>query len=142
MISRSRPTCSFLTGEKPQLLAGGPGLTIDRNGSASDRLLADLRSDEGMEWVPGQMWLTYLKVEAEASQLDYDLAIGPTRDSLPSLTDAGIEAPEARVVVEDNGRTVWPVALGAAAGIATLLALGRSSKRRRDEHGVVPRGGA
>jgi hypothetical protein len=132
----------LLTDEKPKLLAGGPGLTIDRNESASKGLLADLRSDAGMEWVPSQMWLTYMKVDARAEQLDYDLAIAPTRESLPSLTDAGIEAPEARYVKDGDGRAVWPIALGAAAGVATLVALGRSSKRRHDHDGVVPWGHA
>jgi hypothetical protein len=131
----------LLTDDKPTLLAGGPGLTIDRNEPASDRLLADLRSDKGMEWVPSQMWLTYMKVDASAEQLDYDLAISPTRDGLPALTDAGIEAPQARFVEDDDGFAVWPIALGVAAGVATL-AIVRNTSRRRDEQGVVPWGSA
>ena len=42
----------LLTDEQPKLLAGGPGLSIERSEPASDGLLADLRSDKGMEWVP------------------------------------------------------------------------------------------
>ena len=31
---------------------GTPGLTLDHAAPASSQLLADLRSDKGMEWVP------------------------------------------------------------------------------------------
>jgi hypothetical protein len=120
----------LLTDEKPTLLAGGPGLTIDRNEAASDRLLADLRSDVGMEWVPEEMWLSYLTVDAAAADLDYDLAIAPTDETLPTLTDAGIEAPEARVITADEGRALWPIAVGIAAGGVTLGAILVLSRRR------------
>src|SRR5688572_4103037 len=52
----------LLTDEEPDLLAGGPGLSLERSQAASEGLLADLRSDVGMEWVPDDMWLTYLQV--------------------------------------------------------------------------------
>ena len=42
----------LLTDGEPELLAGGPGLTVERSEPASPSLLADLRSDVGMEWVP------------------------------------------------------------------------------------------
>jgi hypothetical protein len=82
-----------------------------------------------------------MKVDASAEQLDYDLAVSPTRNGLPSLTDAGIEAPEARFVEDDDELALWPIALGVAAGAATLAIL-RYTSRRRDEHGVVPWGSA
>jgi hypothetical protein len=123
----------LLTDEEPQLLAGGPGLTIDRSEPASDPLLADLRSDVGMEWVPNDMWLSYLKVDAPARDLDYDLAIATGANALPSLTDAGIDAPEARPVrVPDPGPALWPLALGGAAGVAALVAIGFAGRRRDD----------
>jgi hypothetical protein len=87
------------------------------------------------------MWLTYMKVNASAEQLDYDLAISPTRNGLPALSDAGIEAPEARFVEADDELAVWPIVLGVAAGIATLAIL-RFTSRHRDEQGVVPWGSA
>ena len=68
----------LLTDDQPKLLAGGRGLRLERSEQASASLLSDLRSDKGMEWVPDQMWFTYLRVEAPAGDLDYDLA--PRRD--------------------------------------------------------------
>jgi hypothetical protein len=120
----------LLTDEEPTLLAGGSGLTIDRNEPASPSLLADLRSDAGMEWVPDEMWLSYLTVDAAAEDLVYDLAIAPTDDTLPSLTDAGIAAPAARVVTEQDGRPVWPIVVGVGAGAATLVAILVRTKNR------------
>jgi hypothetical protein len=101
----------LLTDEEPTLLAGGPGLTFGRNEPASSSLLSDLRSDVGMEWVPDEMWLSYLQVDAAAGDLDYDLAIAPTSATLPALTDAGIAAPAARILrPDDGGGSVWPLA--------------------------------
>ena len=65
----------LLTDRRPELLAGGPGLTLERSEAASSGLLADLRSDVGMEWVPESMWLSYLQLDADAGDLDYDLAV-------------------------------------------------------------------
>jgi hypothetical protein len=123
-----------LTDDEPQLLAGGPGLTIDRSAAASDSLLADLRSDVGMEWVPNQMWLSYLKVDASASDLDYDLAIASHENTLPSLADAGIAAPDARPVhLPDPGPPLWPLALGGVAGGLAIVTIFLLGLRRRDE---------
>ena len=44
----SRPTCSCSPTTKPKLLAGGRGLSLDRNEPANASLLSDLRSDKGM----------------------------------------------------------------------------------------------
>ena len=68
----------LLTDDEPELLAGGAGLTLDRSEPASDLLLSDLRSDVGMEWVPDDMWLSYMKLAAPAAELDYDLAVSAT----------------------------------------------------------------
>ena len=51
----------LLTDDEPDLLAGGPGLSLERSEAAYASLLDDLRSDVGMEWVPEQMWFTYLR---------------------------------------------------------------------------------
>jgi hypothetical protein len=121
----------LLTDDEPTLLAGGPGLVIERNEPASAGLLADLRSDTGMAWVPDEMWLSYLRVDAPAADLDYDLAIAADAETLPSLVDAGIEAPEARIVTPDEDRVLWPIGLGVVAGTATLVALAALARRPR-----------
>jgi hypothetical protein len=127
-----------LTDDEPELLAGGTGLTLDRSERASDLLLSDLRSDVGMEWVPDDMWLSYMKLAAPASELDYDLAVSATPGVTPSLVDAGVPEPEAIPVgPTDSGPEWWPLVAGAAAG-AAVLAVGWIWWRR-DTAGTGPR---
>ncbi|MGH9117388.1 MAG: DUF2330 domain-containing protein [Acidimicrobiales bacterium] len=83
----------LLTDDRPELLAGGPGLELSRSEQASEFLLADLASDRGMEWIPSSMWLTHLPLAAPAGELDYDLAISTHAGTPPSVVDAGIAAP-------------------------------------------------
>ncbi len=111
----------LLTYDEPELLAGGPGLRVERSERASSSLLADLRSDKGMKWVPDSMWLSYLPLDVKAENLDYDLAVAAGPDREPSLSDAGI-GPASAVPVAP-GSPWWPPAVGAAAGIAVLLAV-------------------
>ena len=65
----------LLTDEKPDMLPnpGGlfdsDGLILDHSAAASDLLLADLRSDAGMEWVPDRAWLTKVVIASEAGDL-------------------------------------------------------------------------
>jgi len=138
----------LLTDDRPQLLAGGSGLTVERSTSATSGLLADLRSDKGMEWVPDSMWLTYLQLQASAGDLDYDLAVSAQRGLAPSPVDAGIQslpvappavsaAAPAAVVPEAvsidarsndvappaDGRSLWPFGAGAVAGVLTFGAV-------------------
>ena len=132
----------LLTDDRPQLLAGGSGLTVERSAAAGSGLLADLRSDKGMEWVPDSMWLTYLRLQSPAGGLDYDLAVSADRNLAPSPTDAGIQslqaapsavpsavpgppaaAPAAAVVAPSpptGGRSLWPFGAGVVAGALTL----------------------
>ena len=114
----------LLTDDEPDLLAGGPGLSLERSEPADQSLLADLRSDVGMEWVPEDMWFTYLAVDAEAGDLDYDLAVSADASTLPTLADTGVEAPEARpVAVDAAGVPLWPLAAGAVAAVVVLAVL-------------------
>ena len=65
----------LLTDEKPAMLPNpgaafeSGGLILDHSAPASDLLLADLRSDVGMEWVPESAWLTKVVVESDAGDL-------------------------------------------------------------------------
>jgi hypothetical protein len=86
----------LLTDDEPDLLAGGDGLTIDRSEPASDLLLSDLRSDTGMDWVPSDMWLSYLRLSAPASDLEYDLAVSTRPGVEPSAVDAGVTGEQAQ----------------------------------------------
>jgi hypothetical protein len=122
----------LLTDERPKLLAGGPGLTLARDEEASGSLLADLRSDKGMEWVPPEMWLTYLELEAPAGELDYDLAAA-VDGSLPEVADIGVEASQAAPVEPDGGRTLWPVVAGLGSAVAVLALAHLQSRRRLPE---------
>jgi hypothetical protein len=128
----------FLLGdEEPKMLAGGPGLTIVRNEQASAPLLADLRSDAGMEWVPDEMWLTYLRLRVPAGDLDYDLSLSAHDSTLPTLRDAGIDETEARPLSTESGRALRPLLTGIVAAAGTAVALGLLA-RRRDRVGAVP----
>lgn len=85
----------LLTDDRPAMLpdAGafgeGAGLILDHSARATDGLLADLRSDAGMEWVPDEAWLTKVVVDTTAGALTYDLAIDASGAGQPSAVDAG-----------------------------------------------------
>jgi hypothetical protein len=124
----------LLTDDEPHLLAGGPGLSLERSEQASRLLLDDLRSDAGMEWVPADMWFTYLQVGTEARNLDYDLAISADRSTLPTLVDTGVTTREVRLVRSGDGTATWPAAAGVVAGVIVLGALLGRDRRA----GAVP----
>jgi hypothetical protein len=82
----------ILTDHAPSLAPGFwnlPGTTLRAYGPASDGLLADLRSDKGMGWLPASgMWLTAMSMHTTAGTIHEDLAIdggGPPQHAvLPS----------------------------------------------------------
>ncbi|MGH2455680.1 MAG: DUF2330 domain-containing protein [Candidatus Limnocylindria bacterium] len=112
----------LLTDERPALLPdpgaliGAPGLSLEHAAPASDLLLADLRSDAGMEWIPERAWLTKVAIDADAADLRFDLAIDASGKGLPSLQDAGF-APFGPVTPPPPSTAVWLILL------ATALAL-------------------
>ena len=110
----------LLTDDEPELLAGGPGLRLERSEAASTSLLDDLRSDTGMGWVPQDLWLTYLQVDAPAADLDYDLAVSAHDDVRPDRTDTGVADPELVLVAERDGLSLWPLALGGIAAVGVF----------------------
>jgi hypothetical protein len=120
----------LLTDERPTLRTGGVGTTLARSDSASSSLLADLRSDKGMEWVPDDMWLTFLRVNTEAQNLDYDLAVSTHDGVLPSATLVGIGIPGGPPAEASSGFPVWD-AIGITGGILIVLAVVALARRRR-----------
>jgi hypothetical protein len=113
----------LLTDRRPALLPGdeAPGLRLERSEPASSRLMRDLRSDKGMDWMPESMWLSYLKVDALPDQLTFDLAVDATGAERPSPQAAGIEVPEAGVAT-DGGASILPYAV-VVAGVIALTAV-------------------
>jgi hypothetical protein len=121
----------LLPDDRPKLLAGGRGLSLDRNGPANASLLSDLRSDKGMGWIPSHMWFTYLKLDLPAGQLDYDLAISTKPDAVPSLTAAGVTASAARRIDVPADSNLWPIFAAATAGVVTFGLGGVLARKRQ-----------
>ena len=114
----------LLTDDRPRLLAG-PGLRVARTERASDGLLDDLRSDDGMGWVPENMWLTFLRLDATADQVTYDLAVDADGREAPSRLGAGLLAAPGTAGPGDDGSSPWlpVVAVGGLVGLVTAAAL-------------------
>jgi hypothetical protein len=123
----------LLTDSKPKLLAGGRGLSLARNESASSLLLDDLRRDKHMGWVPSSMWFTFLRLHTNAANLKYDLSIAARPGALPSLTDAGVAAGAARFVGAPSGHGLasWPWLAGVIVALSAVLLFVRSGRRPR-----------
>jgi hypothetical protein len=120
----------LLTDDAPALLPkplGVNGIRLDHSAAASASLLADLRSDRGMEWIPSRGWLTKVAVDAAAGDLTYDLAIDVSGAGAPSRVDAGFELPGVQAVVDAFDARRFVLAIGfALMGIAGIWLVGRS----------------
>lgn len=104
-----------------------PGLVLERSEPASPTLIADLRSDAGMKWMPTEdLWLTYLRVDARAGDLTYDLAVDASGAGEPSPVAAGLGPDAASTSNASWARALW---VGLALVVA-LAALGGMSRRR------------
>ena len=79
----------LLTDQRPAVLTADTGVQLTRTEPASASLLADLRSDQHMGWVPDGMWFSYVNVSAPAGELRHDLAVSTSADTLPSARLAG-----------------------------------------------------
>jgi uncharacterized protein DUF2330 len=92
-----------------------PGMRLRAYGKASPTLLRDLRSDEGMTWLPAKgMWLTAMSLHTPAGRIGYDLSI-----------DGG-GPPRAAVLASHGSTWTWWLAIAAGVlGAATLPALWR-----------------
>jgi hypothetical protein len=86
----------LLTDRRPALLpapTGDNGLSLGYDHSASQSLLADLRSDRGMDWIPSRAWLTQVAIDTAAPDLSFDLAIDASGAGKPSRVLAGLDMP-------------------------------------------------
>ncbi|MEY2451083.1 MAG: hypothetical protein QOD92_657 [Acidimicrobiaceae bacterium] len=111
----------MLNDRKPQLLTGDQGLQLVRSGPASSALLDDLRADKGMEWVPEQAWLTFIKIDTPAGLLTHDLAASVNPLQPPLKSDAGITSPKDLVnTLTDASENSWLV----PAAITAIVAFG------------------
>ena len=120
----------LLTPNEPRMLpVPGPtteGMRLQRSEPASSSLLADLRSDRGMKWLPADnMWLSYLQIDSEAGALTYDLAVDPTGAGAPSPVAAGL-VPPLRVQVPPEALSPWPWLVAIAFGITVLWGVDRA----------------
>jgi hypothetical protein len=121
----------LLTDTAPALLpapTGRNGLRLDHSAAATDGLLADLRSDRGMAWVPSSAWLTKVAVDGTAGQLGFDLAIDATGAGRPSAVDAGFTMPGA--VIPDRSLDLSRALLALAFVAVGLVGVGLISRAR------------
>ena len=125
----------LLTDQRPSLLprpTASSALRIEQSAPASKFLLSDLRSDRGMNWLPSDdMWLTYLRVNGEAGQLNHDLAIN-AEGGQPSLVDTGlVDTPLSSLVPTEEAQRLWAWALAIGLGVLVLVGADRfvTSKR-------------
>jgi hypothetical protein len=104
-----------------------PGLVLERSEPASSPLLGDLGSDKGMRWLPSTgIWLTYLRVDVQAEDLTYDLAVDATGAGHPSPVAAGLTVePSSRVAASAVAVLGWAIAL-----LLALLAVAHRSRGR------------
>ncbi len=116
------PLADLATGDE-----GQHGLIQEVSEPASPSLLADLRSDRGMEWLPADdMWLTQIRVNAFAGDLTHDLAIDASGYGQPNPFAAGLRIPQLPV----PGAPFPSVLLAALVAVAAL-GLGLAVGRRR-----------
>ena len=106
-----------------------PGLVLEASQPASPSLLADLRSDKGMSWLPSSnMWLSYLRVDARAGDLDYDLAVDASGAGRPAPVAAGLDPKSSAPAA---GASWFGPALWASLVLVVLLGVAGALERRR-----------
>jgi hypothetical protein len=115
----------LLTDERPALLpVPWEGMALTYSQPASANLLDDLRSDDGMAWVPQSAWLTKLSIDAAASELSYDLAVDASGQGQPSRRAAGL------LIEGDDDSLEWTLAGGAATMLGFGLFFGSVARKR------------
>jgi Uncharacterized protein conserved in bacteria (DUF2330) len=123
----------LLTESEPALLPApdfANTMSLEVSKKASDLLLDDLRSDRGMEWIPSDMWLSYLKIDAGAGDLTHDLAVDAAGTAMPSAIDAGLfgSNPDRllHLDVPGNATPVWAWMLAALAALGAIVVTNRA----------------
>jgi hypothetical protein len=134
-VERVEADVYLLTDARPSLLPAvdANGLALAHSAPASDALLADVRSDRGMEWVPEDAWLSKVAIDAEAAQLRFDLAIDETGRTTPSYVDAGLEWPAGQPIDPRlaEARMVGTLLLGIGAGAFGVVIVAALAGARR-----------
>jgi len=133
----------LLTDRRPALLpapaaAGQPGVALERSQPASELLLADLRADKGMSWVPASgMWLSYLRIDTTAGRLFHDLAVDTSGRGSPSPVAAGLVDPTeplrpvpAPTPPAGGPAPVWPWLAVGLAGATIVAAVALRARAR------------
>jgi hypothetical protein len=133
----------LLTDRRPALLpgpaaAGARGVALERSNPASAELLADLRADKGMGWLPASgMWLSHLRIDSTAGELTHDLAVDASGRHRPSPVAAGLAVPAS--VAGGGGEAppgppgpagpwLWPAAGLAVTAVVAGLVLARRGR--------------
>ena len=102
------------------------GLIQEVSEPATGTLLADLRSDRGMKWLPeSNMWLTYIRINETAANLKHDLAIDASGYGRPNPIAAGYPAQNVA-----SWSLLW-TAMAAIVAVAFLMALTDPAVRRQ-----------
>jgi len=121
----------LLTDRAPAMLPqpgnGANGLILGHFAPATALLLDDLRSDEGMDWVPDSAWLTKVRIDAAASDLTFDLAIDASGQGIPSRVAAGLD-PDAWPL-PDGGSPVWLAVAVALIVLGAWISLAEVARR-------------
>ena len=113
----------LLTDQRPQLFSADPGVNVERSEPASNSLLADLRADKGMEWMPSGQWLTFLTIDTPAGNLNHDLAASVNPARQPYAVDAGISTADVLNTLSIDGTNNALALVLVTSGAAALLAL-------------------
>jgi hypothetical protein len=107
----------------PDARPGATGLVLERSEQASEGLMNDLRVDKGMDWMPKNMWLSYMTLTAPADSLKYDLALDASGAGQPSYVAAGLKS-ALRDLGNAAAETPWAVVIGVVLALGAALILG------------------
>ncbi|MFY9587339.1 MAG: DUF2330 domain-containing protein, partial [Actinomycetota bacterium] len=104
----------------PDTRPGATGLVLERSEQAGELLMNDLREDKGMDWMPENMWLSYMTLTAPADSLTYDLALDASGAGQPSYVAAGLKS-ALRDLGNAAATTPWGVVIGVVLALGAAL---------------------